>query len=420
MRFVSRTAAPLFLAVLFGSILFFSVPLEVGALGLDADAMCFPSRDYGCPCGVVCHKGGPPGGMNCLCSDNTSGFTTAGVCIAANKCQAKSTGGGPIGDISKLLEGISKLMEALKGKGGGGEGGSPSTPAGCTTYYQVSTPSSDPCAYYVPQTSTSLNGTSTNNTSGNSASDLLNALSGTNNTTNTTNTTNTGTSTTTNSTNSTTTPVRNSPSTVLFIKQQSVLSSTPPGVSGDIRITQNGATILVTNPNGPANSVTAGFLGTNSVGGAAPQGIVQGWCQNRPWASNFLSAIIPPTFFDGLCTVRGFQVGKPIIVAAPAVILTQTKTTTPAVKPVVKPVATTTATTTSVISGPAPEADIWAVPTAVALGSRATVFWNSKNAASCTITSPDGSFSHKTLSGGGATVPLAGASSGASWSNESF
>jgi hypothetical protein len=53
--------------------------------------------------------------------------------------------------------------------------------------------------------------------------------------------------------------------------------------------------------------------------------------------------------------------------------------------------------------------DIWAVPASVPLGTRTTIFWNSKNAQSCVETSPDGSFSHSSLSGGGATVPLSGA-----------
>jgi hypothetical protein len=59
--------------------------------------------------------------------------------------------------------------------------------------------------------------------------------------------------------------------------------------------------------------------------------------------------------------------------------------------------------TTPVVPG---RVDIWAVPPSVALGARATIFWNTENVSNCTETSPDGSFRQTSLSGGAATVPL--------------
>jgi hypothetical protein len=53
--------------------------------------------------------------------------------------------------------------------------------------------------------------------------------------------------------------------------------------------------------------------------------------------------------------------------------------------------------------------DIWAVPAAVPLGARTTIFWNTQGVTNCTETSPDGSFNQNSLSGGAATVPITGA-----------
>ena len=46
------------------------------------------------------------------------------------------------------------------------------------------------------------------------------------------------------------------------------------------------------------------------------------------------------------------------------------------------------------------------MPATVPLGARTTIFWNTENVTNCTETSPDGSFSQTSLSGGAATVPL--------------
>ncbi|MBV9159462.1 MAG: hypothetical protein JO019_02600, partial [Candidatus Kaiserbacteria bacterium] len=139
-------------------------------------------------------------------------------------------------------------------------------------------------------------------------------------------------------------------------------------------------------------------------------------------SGNFLSYIIPPSFFDGLCNLRGYQVGAlpaPAPVATTSPVQVQLTQTSDNAKPVVvtpitvtKPAATTTkttsknATTTPTVE---PKADIWAVPPSVSLGARTSIFWNTQGVTSCTETSPDGSFSHDSLSGGASTVPITAA-----------
>lgn len=395
----------------------------------DENAKCTdegnPPYDFSCPVGQKSNKPGKVCGVGITASYSKGSCT----CVASDKCKATTAAGADgkgmsVGDLSKLFDGISKLMQAF----GGGAGAAPPSPpggqganggTGCAQYYQVSTPSTDPCAYYVPQTSNSINtdrgSGSIEGTNGNpsgATSDLIKSITGqdTGNSSNA----NTDAGDVTSGT-STSKNARGS-STITFIKQERNATSS---LSGDIRVSSSGATVIVENPDSQRNSVIAGFLGTNSDGhDTQPQGIVQGWCKNRPWASNFLSFIIPASFFDGLCTLRGYSIGQPSIggisstatTSRPAISLTQTSVTR---RPVIRPATTTpprvAASSTPVYTLPAPQADIWAVPAAVPLGTRTTVYWNSKNVVSCLVSSPDGSFSHTSLSGGGATVPLSGA-----------
>jgi len=269
---------------------------------------------------------------------------------------------------------------------------------GCTQYYQVTTPSSDPCAYYVPPVSSTLSGTGSTDTS--VSDQLLNAL-GADTSTNTN--TDTNVSDILNSTTTTDTATTVATGTAIIVSTSSVLVPTNatvgliPGISGDIKILGNGATILAGSTDVTSNTTVAGFYGADTFN-SQPLGLVANLCISRPWATNFLSAIIPPTFFDGLCSLRGYQVGQPQPAAsAPAVSFTQSAPQTAAA-----PVATTT-------SDVQPKADIWASPASVTLGSRTSVFWDSQGVTSCTETSPDGSFSQATLSGGASTVPITGA-----------
>ena len=164
---------------------------------------------------------------------------------------------------------------------------------------------------------------------------------------------------------------------------------------GNIFMNGNGATFF--GQESGNNSAVAGFYGSDTLGGQS-QGLVASLCQSRPWASSVLSYVIPPSFFDGLCSWRGYQVGQ--TTSTPQVTLQQQ----PRPKP--QPAATSSAPTQPSVAA---QAQIWAVPSAVPLGSRTSIFWNTQGVASCTETSPDGNFTQNSLSGGASTVPLTGA-----------
>ena len=172
----------------------------------------------------------------------------------------------------------------------------------------------------------------------------------------------------------------------------------PGGARGDINANPTGATVVGGARDTQGNVEVAGFYGAQTFGGQGSQGLVGAWCKARPWASNFLSKIITPTFFDNICKARGYQVGTPPP-AAPAVVLQQTP----------KPKVTTATTTTTVTPAVPPKVDIWAVPASVPLGGRTSIFWNTQGVTNCTETSPNGGFNQNSLSGGAATQPITAA-----------
>lgn len=174
-----------------------------------------------------------------------------------------------------------------------------------------------------------------------------------------------------------------------------------PGLRGDIQIFSSGGTIIAGSRNQTGNTEVAGFFGSNTFNGQ-PQGVVANICRARPWATSVLSYVLPANFFDSLCVARGYAVGDPPPVQQPTVVVTQTPS---------QPAQQTTAPTASTTSVPSVPASvrIWSVPASVPLGSRASIFWTSQGVTSCLVTSPDGSFSQTTLSGGASTVALTGA-----------
>lgn len=173
----------------------------------------------------------------------------------------------------------------------------------------------------------------------------------------------------------------------------------PGGLRGDINARPTGATVFGGSRDTQGNVEVAGFYGASTFGGQGSQGLVGAWCRSRPWASNFLSKIITPTFFDNICKARGYQVGAPP--PAPAVVLQQVK----------KPKTTTATSTVATSTTPEvpPKVDIWAVPASVPLGGRTSIFWNTQGVANCTETSPNGGFNQNSLSGGAATQPITAA-----------
>jgi hypothetical protein len=187
------------------------------------------------------------------------------------------------------------------------------------------------------------------------------------------------------------------------IVQSIIQKNVAPGAYGDVKVLENGTTIVAGVRNG--NSEVAGFFGLSGKNTSGGISTVQRLCTARPWATNFLGKLIPPSFFDSLCTWRGYTVGAPAATAP--VAKTTTKTVTP-----VAPKTNTKSTSTRPVATSTPSAavqtkvDIWASPATVPLGARTSVFWNSQAVKSCVITAPDGGFSHNTPQGGASTVPL--------------
>ena len=387
--------------------------LLTNSMTTKADAQCTPGN-YTCLVGTAPPPGQPgPCMLLKLCIDETAGFVTTGHCITPLRCKAASTGAA--GGASSGL-GLDKVVGMLGQLAGqllkGGSGSSASSPAattptttGCPSgTYITNVVSSDPCAVFVPAAITGGTSALTNN---NVTTDLLNALNGGSTPLDTVTATATGSSTTNilnQYSNGATqaTIVSKSSSTTLNPVAGNVFAQSAnllPGVRGDISVLNNGATVVVNNRDQSGNTEVAGFYGGDSTLGTQPTGIIASWCQSRPWAKNFLSAIIPSTFFDSLCTLRGYTVGTP----APATTgQTQVSITQSPAQPV-KTVATSTVSTVPLT------VDIWASPATVSLGARTSVFWTSAGASSCTVTSPDGSFSQHTLTGGASTVAITSA-----------
>src|SRR3990167_6975666 len=251
-------------------------------------------------------------------------------------------GGGEVGGIGgKIFKGLlDKIMHPKPSSGGGG-GGTPATAAGCTTYYTVTVPSSDPCATYVQPTSSSLLG-GTSGTQGTASQALLDALNGgtqssvntalgiggdggtstanvsdqilnqaANQNTNTVQQTqdaNTNINTVLQTQGATTNTNQNqttasSATGTLAVRAVSLQS----GTQGNIEVRGEGATVVANARDIEANTEVAGFYGGDTFGTTQPQGVVARMCQSRPWAGSIVSFVIPPSFFDSLCAWRGYQ-----------------------------------------------------------------------------------------------------------------
>ncbi|HWP61187.1 MAG TPA: hypothetical protein VN495_01155 [Candidatus Paceibacterota bacterium] len=161
----------------------------------------------------------------------------------------------------------------------------------------------------------------------------------------------------------------------------------PPGqgLHGDLLSAGGGATIQATSVNG--NSAVSGFFG---IAGNATN-----LCLSRPWANNFLSYIIPPSFFDNICSLAGYPVG---VVQAPGGGQASTNVS----------VAPPQQQTTQYQTSSQAQAKIWANPASVSLGGRTTIFWTTQGVTSCVESSSDGNFSGNSTSGGASTVALSG------------
>lgn len=377
-----------------------------------ADAMCHPWIPQ-CGCNQVPTATGCAQSKNTykcpvgVCSDTTNGFKTQGVCIASGVCQAvlvqnlQGQSGGVDTGLQQLGQTLGQLLQQLMqgGSSGSGSTGGSSTTTTCPNgYYTVTTPSSDPCAQYVAPTSSSIDTTST---TGSTAADaLLQALGGSTDTSGGVTITNDNSNTNTNANPTTSLNLLTQSTSSVFAPGSAasvLLSPLVGGASGNIQLSSNGATVIGGTTDLQSNTTVAGFYGSDTFGGQQPQSLAASLCESRPWATNFLSAIVSPSFFDSLCTWQGYQVG-----ATPAQTPVLQQTTFSGTQSAPVPATTTIPTV-------APQATIWAVPASVPLDTRTSIFWNTQGVSNCTETSPDGSFSQSSLSGGASTVPITGA-----------
>ncbi len=166
-----------------------------------------------------------------------------------------------------------------------------------------------------------------------------------------------------------------------------------PGAYGDIKILGGGATIIGGSRTGTGE--IAGFYGTDSYSGEGG-GLVERLCLSRPWAGNFLSNIIPPTFFDSLCKWRGFATGEERQVE---------------IRYVRAPSQTGEPAPTATSSAPVVEPQVWikASPESVSLGGRTSIFWSTQGVTACTVSSSDGNFEQQVILDkieGASTIPL--------------
>ncbi len=396
-----------------------------------ANAMCNPWFAQ-CMCNQIPDgKGGCTGGKNTancppgVCFDTPPGGKVIGICASANKCEGTGTEKGGIGDMKGFMDMMKSIMDMLKPKDSPPSTPPPTTPpgstcpsggvadatgkCGCTAYYQVTTPSTDPCAYYVPPISNSLLTAPTSTASdallnalnSGAGSSLTDAFGGTPANVSDQILSNTTTDTSGGTGDTSTTVNTNQNVTTLPLKNVGGLATDmQSGTKGNIVMTNSGATVLANARDTAGNTEIAGFYGGDTMGTSQPTGLVADLCHGRPWAGSVVSFVIPPAFFDSLCAWRGYDVGRPAPPSAPVTqtVIVQQKTPTSAAPAPAQPAASTVE----------PEADIWAVPASVPLGSRTSVFWNTQGVVSCKETSPDGSFNENSLSGGASTVPLTG------------
>ena len=180
------------------------------------------------------------------------------------------------------------------------------------------------------------------------------------------------------------------PSTAATPLSQKNIPLPANGLRGDIRSFGGGATIYASSRND--NTEVSGFFGSSATAGRL--------CQSRPWSKNFLSYVIPASFFDSLCTWAGLPTGAPVSSGTSGSEGWGSARRNTSVAP---PVATI-----PYVDEQVAEAKIWARPASVNIGGRTTIFWTSKNVTACTQSSSDGNFSGSSTSGGASTVALTG------------
>lgn len=324
------------------------------------------------------------------CSTVSNGYTITGKCGAPGECRATTAQGmggssinlGTVLQVVGLLATLSQLSQ--QGGGSGPPQGYSAPPQGCTGWRTVTAPSTDPCAIYNPTpVSGAIAATPISDFGSGSApvSDaLLNLI---------------------NNKEEGGTDIGSQLENLAYGTSGTVSASgTPARINGNLAsdvvtsgIREGGAgTTIVGNVREGLTEV-AGFFGS-TFSGDSQQSFGSRLCTNRPWATGLFAKLFAPWIFDSICSKLGFQVGA-VTPVGPTFESRQVTPGTRATLPAPTPKAVLPA-----------EADIWADPTSVRLGTRGKIFWSSANVDSCKISGP--SFEHDALSGGGATVPITG------------
>ena len=372
--------------------------------------MCMP-WNAACPCNAginppKCNTGGP-NKANCppgICIDETAGFTTKGICPAAGVCKGVSTSDGKsLGDLKGIMDLAKGLMDMLKPKegGGGGAGGSPNPLSDlyppCVTNPATGTVSPIPCKNSDGSINYGGNGTGLfggTDLNTNVSDSLLDALGKTSDiideTPGETDDTGTDKSTADDSKTGDDKASKDGDTKSPIVPEDA--TQLKSGSKGDILIGEGGITIVGSTRDG--DSETASFFGSDSRSRLTSQSLIGRLCAARPWDGSFLKAVIPSSFFDGLCRMGGYQVGVAQLAPSTGGAPRPKTFTAPTDMPAYVPPPDTGA----------PSVEIWAEPDRVRLGTRTYIFWSSQNVESCKVSGP--SFQHTTLSGGASTVTI--------------
>jgi hypothetical protein len=156
------------------------------------------------------------------------------------------------------------------------------------------------------------------------------------------------------------------------------------------------ATVIEESRSFGGNNPASSFSSDGS--GARRPGFFAWLCQERPWSNDVVSAVVPTTVLDGLCTNHGYQVGRvlPSIQTLEDILMQGGSAAS---------MDGVTKTSTRVLV-PSGTVQIWAEPASVPIGSRTTIFWKATGVENCIVTTADGSFYQTALLGGASTVPL--------------
>jgi hypothetical protein len=195
------------------------------------------------------------------------------------------------------------------------------------------------------------------------------------------------------------------------------------GVTGDVQVQGVFVRVLASNRNTARGTQVSGFYGFQTAAGVPVTTIFQSLCGLRPWSANFMSFIVPSSYFDALCTARNFAVGVTTVKTAGGTSGSSGSGSTSSGKPKIGPTsAASGAEIGTGTGGDAPKVDttpprptnylgkarvdIWATPSAVSAGQRTSIFWDTTGVYTCSISSSDRSFTGSSLSGHASTQPL--------------